>query len=85
MAKNPDSPHGHFPTVTDKYLQQVLVGNDPGSPPYEKALILLQQRSLKRQSGRLACATWALVGATVLLAILTGVQAWATWLCRGGG
>jgi hypothetical protein len=44
-------PLAHFPTASDEYLRQVLTGSAPGSPAYETARALLEDRKLERQAG----------------------------------
>jgi hypothetical protein len=68
-----------LPGESDEYLRRVLINNDPGSPPYEKALVLLQSRDLATQGRRLARASWALTVATVMLALATLIQAYVAW------
>jgi hypothetical protein len=66
-----EAPHAHLATLSDDALIAMLLNNDSGSGPYEKAKLLLEYRNarvLARFTRGLVVATWALVCLTAALA-----------------
>src|SRR3972149_1119085 len=50
MSTPPGGPLAHFPTASDDYLRQVLKGSPPGSPAYETAKAILEDRKADRHA-----------------------------------